>query len=930
MKTKIVLILATLLTGICAMAQSGTISGTVTDGTTGETLIGATVVIKGTTQGAATDFDGNFSIKAVKAGTYIVDVSYISYTTKTIEKVVVIANQTTNLKVSLVSDDKALEAVEIVATRKTGTEMSVITELKKADQIAVGVSAAQIAKTQDRDASAVIRRVPGVSIIDGRFVLIRGLNERYNTVMLNDVITPSLEVDKKAFSFDLIPSSLIDRMLVYKSGGADLPGEFAGGVIKIYTKNIPDENFVSLTLQGGYRQGTTFDKGIVKEGPSSRKFGYDKTSSLPGGFPDQVNFSNTAEATKQIDNNWRYKQANLNPDLRLNLSVGRKFNLGKVSANNLTSISYSNTWENYVQTRNRYGQFDEATQKSSRVFEYQDDYTRNNVGVGIISNFNFILSPKTRIDFRNFFNQNGRSENTYRVADNIAEGSQGRNYAFRFEQRSIYSGQLGGVHNVSDRDELNWNLGYSLTDRSEPDYKRIRTQAIEGSGYQIVVPGGANPFDAGMYYSKLKESSVVANGYWEHKLGELVDGDRSQQKFKVGFYVEQKQRDFQARWMSYTRASPSTFNDSLLGVPVDHVFDESNFGPTGFKLVEGSGPTDKYKIDNTLIAGYASYSLPITSKLNAVAGVRVENNVMQLRTTDVSLNKINKSYPVTAPIPSLNVTYNLNEKQLLRVAYSYSVNRPEFRELAPFSYYDFNNDVTVRGDTNLKTAFIHNVDARWELYPSAGELITFGVFYKKFNNPIERNIEPGTGTNFIYGISNAKSAQNYGVELEVRKSLQQLFDSKALQRFTLLFNASLIKSQIQLDKVLAEQNGLVSNRALQGQSPYLVNAGIYYNDTDHNFQINLLYNVFGKRIYAVGNQDNADQYEMARNVIDLNFTKQVARNFEVRGGISDILNQQYRIIQDSNRDGKLNGTDENILKYSFGRYVSLGLTYKFN
>ncbi len=930
MKTKILFILLGVLISLGISAQVGSISGTVTDVATGESLIGATVVVKGTTLGAATDFDGNFTVKGIKPGTYQIEVSYISYATKSVEKVVT-ANKVTALNVSLESDQKVLTAVEIVATRRTGTEMSVITELKKADQIAVGVSASQIAKTQDRDASAVIRRVPGVNIVDGRFVVIRGLSERYNTVMLNDVITPSLEVDKKAFSFDLIPSSMIDRMLVFKSGGADLPGEFAGGVIKIYTKNIPDENFVSVSLQSAYRMGVTGKSALYNAQGGTSALGFDKGTALPANMPARVRANAVSvNVLNQFNNNWSATPQTLNPDLRLNVATGTKFKIGKIDAGNLTTLTYSNTWNNFQQQRNRWGLYSPEKGASHEIFNFADDYTSNKVNIGLISNFNLRLSSKTSIDFRNFFNQSGINETTIRNGY-TDDGQEYRNYAFRYEQRSFYSGQLALTSKLSDRDEIMVTGGFGNTDRSEPDYRRVRTNRALNSNdpFKIILPPSAATFDAARFYSKLNETSVVGAGSWEHKLGEVVDGDRFQNKVKVGFYAEQKDRSFSARWMSYKASNYSKFDQSILDQNIDQVFSAQNLGLNGLTIEEGTNPSDFYSVRNNLLAGYASYSMAVTDRLNAVAGVRAEFNRLQLNSEDYS-SIVAVDYPVLSVIPSLNLSYNLTEKQILRFAYTNSVNRPEFREVAPFSYYDFNNDANIQGNPDLKIATVNNLDLRWEIYPNPTELITFGVFYKSFKNPIERFIQGGSGGNTLtYTFANAQKATNAGVEVEVRKSLEGLTNNSFVNKLTLLFNASLLQSKVSVNNAALGFEGQENNRSLQGQSPYLVNTGLYYNDQENGFQMNALYNIVGKSIYAVGDLITATQYEMPRNVIDINFTKRIGKNFEAKGGVSDLLNQSYRRIQDSDRNKSINGNDENILNYKMGTVLNFGFTYKF-
>jgi outer membrane receptor protein involved in Fe transport len=280
---------------------------------------------------------------------------------------------------------------------------------------------------------------------------------------------------------------------------------------------------------------------------------------------------------------------------------------------------------------------------------------------------------------------------------------------------------------------------------------------------------------------------------------------------------------------------------------------------------------------------------------------------------------VNVDNPIFSPLPSVNMTYDLNEKQKLRFAYGMTVNRPEFRELAPFSYYDFNLNISKTGNPDLKTASIHNVDARYEIYPNDGEMITVAGFYKHFINPIEvSGRAAGSGTAFFY--SNPKSATSIGTEIEIRKNLKGFLSD----RLTFVANGSLIYSRVDASNLA----GQISNRPLQGQSPYLVNAGLYYNG--EGFQASVLYNVIGKRIFVTGdNLGNQTIYEMPRNVIDLNLTKSFRKNIELKIGISDILNQSFRYTSDTNNDSKITDTDKNWQSFNRGMLANVGLNFKF-
>jgi outer membrane receptor protein involved in Fe transport len=318
------------------------------------------------------------------------------------------------------------------------------------------------------------------------------------------------------------------------------------------------------------------------------------------------------------------------------------------------------------------------------------------------------------------------------------------------------------------------------------------------------------------------------------------------------------------------------------------------------------------------------------------AGVRVEDNLQQLNGKDLSGNDANSNLPVTRVLPSANLSYNFTNKMLVRTAYGETLNRPEFREIAKFTFFDFNFNFVYQGTPGLKTAQIQNLDLRWEYYPSAGELITFGGFYKDFQNPIETYIDlsngGGGGVKNVF-FDNAQSAKVYGVELEIKKSLAGLSQSGFLSKLNVLVNATVISSNIKIPASLAT-NGRASERPLQGQAPYVINTGVFYVDEQSGWTVNLLHNVVGKSIVFVGGSSYPDVYQMPRNVVDLVFTKRITERFQIKGGISDILNQPIVFMQDGNKtDGTKDGSydldkDVVIQQYKPGQVFSIGFNWR--
>lgn len=898
-------------------AQSGSIKGSITEQKTGESAIGATIKIESTTLAAMTDIEGNFEISTVPAGIYKVSITSIGYTTQLLENVRVEAGKVTTINSALIEDSKMLEGVVIQAQRMTGTEVSVISEIKEVQNIAVGVSSQQISKTQDRDASQVVRRIPGVSIFDDRFIVIRGLNERYNTVLLNDIITPSTEVDVKSFSFDLIPSSAIDRMIVYKSPSADLPGDIAGGAIKIYTKTVPDGNNISFGLTLGARGNATGSVVSDYKGSSTDYLGFGNAyRELPTNFPSTRNVITNAGTEAMIENfrnlnpYFSLSSKTVNPDIRANINLSRRFFFGSKELTNISYISYSNTNTNQNIKQNRFF-FNGDVQN-----DFSDNAYSNNIRLGAMSNWSLILNPKNKIEFRNLFNQLANKETIIRNGNLYENNLEVLNQSFRYEQKSILSSQLNGTHELSQKSKLKWIGGFGYTVRNEPDFRRFTSSRTLGSNdaYKIDLQQFEAPTlqQAARFYSKMDEFVITGSLNYDKVIGQYNENSELNKTLKIGAYTEYKDRYFKARWFGVV--NPNRLTNEFLSLSPDEIFDNENLRSSRVYYTEGTNFDDKYTAQNFLSAAFASFYMPINEKFNATFGFRGEYNRQTLQSNQRGGGApLDVDNQIFSPLPSLNSRYKINEKNIVRFGYATTVNRPEFRELAPFTYYDFAFDVSRRGNQDVKVATIQNFDLRYEIYPSEGELITFGAFYKKFKNPIEAAVFYN-GSSVSFSVANSESAVSSGFEFEFRKNLSK--------NWMAIFNASVINSNVKV-------SGLSDNsRSLQGQSPYLLNSGLFYNLKERGIQANVMYNVIGKRIFVIGdNVLSSNVYEMPRNVIDFNFTKDFNK-LQLKAGVQDILNQSFRLMQDTNRDNKITDTDGLYQTYKRGSNFYLGINYK--
>ena len=941
MLRKALLSLAFLTIALVSWAQNGTIKGTVTDSKNNEAIIGANVYIQGTQVGSATDIDGNFTIANVKPGTYSLVVSFITYKSHVIPDVVVEGGKVSDIKVAMQEDATELQEVVVTGTREINNDLTLINAIKESKLVVSGISAEQIVRLPDKDAAQVMQRVSGVTISDNRFVLVRGVPERYNQVMINGVVGPSTEIDRRSFSFDLIPAGAIDQVLLYKSGAAELPGDFAGGVIKVVTKKASNDRFFNIGVNVGYRSNTTRSEHLYTKGSSTDWLGFDNGfRDLPAKFPSTASLQATARnssqrerAGKSLTNNFGYKSKNAPMDMGLNFSLSLPFTVGRIQFNNLTAVSYSNSYQYYLADFKRYNSFD-ATSAVER-FSFQDNFYGNDVRINAVHNWLINFGDRFRVEFKNLFVQLGESETTQRVGTDFIQlpNYDRQNYAYHYLSRTIYSGQLEGTHILGSDESstLNWVFGYNNVVRNEPDYRRFRTlrdKAFQGTEEPFIMqlPPAGNLFETGRFWSDLTD-----NGYSNGLNFEKKFGDKENKRvatLKAGYFGEYKTRSFVARYLNYLYPDGPDFDpaigEELRRLPLDEIFDPSNIKKKdGFVIEEGTTRQDSYEGENLLGAAYIAGSLPL-GKFDISAGFRGEYNQQKLTARSNTGELVNVDNPVFAALPMLNVAYNLTDRSLMRVAYSRTVNRPEFRELAPFLYYQFEYEAGIFGNPDLKTAFINNIDLRWEMYPNPGEMISVGGFYKDFKDPIETYLQITTETPQMY-FDNAMSAFSYGFEFEFRKSLASLGVSKLLRNTSVNLNASWIESEVDIGTQATNQ---IQNQPLQGQSPYIVNMGLYYSDNETGFSANVAYNVFGPRIFSVGDKVFPSWWELPRNSVDIQVAKTWARRFETKLNIQNALNAAYRIYQDNNSDNEIEDQEALIQRYKVGTQFSVSLSYK--
>ena len=919
----LVLLLFGSFLALTAQAQTGVICGTVTDAKFKEPLIGATVSIEGTTIGAITDIDGNFRIEKVQPGKYTLVASYVSYKTQNIKDVAVVAHQEAVVRIELSDADLQLQNVVVVAQRKLGTETAVLNTVRKSLPVVSGISAQQISKTQDSDAAEVLRRIPGITIVDDRFIVVRGLAQRYNNVWLNNATTPSSETDSRAFSFDVLPSSLIDNMMVYKSPSAELPADFSGGFVRLMTKNVPEGNTFNVSYQLGFNTNATFRDFQLTKGHAIDYLGFGAGKrALPSGTPAHLNDVSTSDAaafTRRVNTGWDISHFTALPEQKLTFTMNRLFNIGDWKIGNITNVNYSTGYDYYELKNNNYLSYDMTNDQSSYRYKYDDVQYKNTTKLGALFNWSF-LKGNTKYEFRNFFNQRGSSSLTQRQGTDYYSEENIRKWESLYTGRTTYAGQLAGEHRWNDDvDKVDWTVGYAYAAYNEPDRKVVKSmERKQDSELKYYVS------DPTRYYQDLKDNSFSLATNYEHI---FTVSDLFKPTLNAGVYGEYKKRNFDARRFVYNLLG-NGYN-RFAEWDYSSIFSDENISADRIYMKESTNKSDSYTSDNLLGSGYVSAKLNYGEKLNANVGVRMEYYRLKLDGYESDgIKPVHLDQNSTEFFPSLNVAYSLTDKQQVRVAYGRSVNRPEFREVVPYVYYDFALDANITGNVDLKNAYTNSVDLRYELYPSPGETVTIGGFYKYFADPIEQTYrEAGSGLQYTY--HNADHAKAFGVEVDIKKHLNFI----GLKDLSFVFNGAYIHS-----KVYFPEGSFERNRAMQGQSPYLINTGLFYQNDTKGLSASVLYNRIGKRIETVGvpaqnpNDDIPDIYEMPRNSLDLSFSKKLGNYVELKAGVKDLLNSKIeykQFLELTDAAGAKREVEQLVRSYRPGVTVNVGVSVKF-
>jgi len=929
-------------------SQTAKITGKVVNSKTGEILIGANIKVIGTNKGTATDASGTFTISGLAAKTYTISASYVGFSKKEVDEVVVKAGEVVTVNISL--DESAQgEAVVVKSSARRENTGSLLIAQKNSASVSDGISADAIRKTPDRSTGDVLKRVSGATLQDNKFAVIRGLSDRYNAAFINGAALPSSESDRKAFAFDIFPSNVLDNLVIIKTATPDMPGEFAGGTINITTKSIPTKNFTSISLGTSYNTIATFKDRVDYKGGKLDFLGVDDgTRAIPSQIPSQKDFTGLTPAQRStysqyFNNDWALNDKKALPYNSIQIVKG--FNVQRKERDYLGmlfSLSYNKSFV-FSEGERKTIEYDRTNPSGAPIIRanYFDKNHVEQTLVGFLANFSLKLDNLNTIAFKNLVSINSEDKVVKREGNPDFDGDptflarvSGRGFTSNF----IYTSQLSGSHILGPKkSKLEWLGSYSTVKRDIPSLRQaIYFGTVGSNAFTSDVALGTLSQDNGgtMFFSETDEKIFFSKV--DYSLPVTL-GKSKQNNLKMGALFQNRDRNFDARLLGFGAYNSGSinFDYSLLNLPEDQIYAKTNMGQLGpgrggFLLVDGSRPSYSYDASSSTAAGYAMMDQRIKTKLRLIYGARIESFNQKLTSINENNKPVNLNTNKTDVLPSINLVYALTTKQNLRLAYSKTINRPEFRELAPFVFFDFVTRLTVEGDSSLQRTSINNYDIRYELFPGNAQLFSISGFYKDFRNPIELQLSANLNNTAAY--RNAKSASAYGVEVEFRTLLSTLFarpENKILNKLTWSANAAYIKSNVSIfDK---DKTTLIDNRDLQGQSPYVFNSALSYANELSGWSANLAVNRAGDRIYIVGNVSDVDLFEKGRTVFDFQISKSFQKDkWDLRLNVKDILAQKQIFYYDINSDKKFN--EQGDVKFSsnnFGSVISLNAVYKF-
>ncbi len=918
-------LLTALLAGVGALpAQetSGTVLGFVYDASTGNPIPQVEVELRGeVTVTAVTTIEGSFAIDGVPVGVYTASYASAHHQAVNVEGLEVIAGEIADAS-TVMSAKGETTVVDVVGTvaGSVATQEAMLVERRLASTVSDTISAEEIRGGTSSDASEAIEKVTGVTMMND-FVFVRGLDPRYSGTTLNNALLASTEPERRIVPLDLFPASLIDSIKVQKTYSPDLPGEFSAGLVQVQTTEFPTRPMLNVSYSIGYNSQTQGHTFLDYPGGGRDFFGFDDGArSLPEAIPadkrvDRFTFNRNElqKIGRSFSNNWERTPRDLSrPDMSWNVVAGNTFGkLGIVGA-----MTFSNSLRSiFDQERKYYFPNPQAStgQAGPPILQSEFGYDESTASVrlGGVLNVSYQFTPAHKIALKNFYSRDSDDNARYYEGFYQDFNTDIRNQRLRFIERTILNSQLIGEHLFKGlgNSVFTWAMSASKATRDEPDLRE--SLQIYNARADLFV-----------FFDDSQSAFRMFNNLNETILNPSVDflvpfyrGSFSG-AVKFGANYASRGRNFRSRRFRYNLRSSRGLD---LTLQPNELFAEDNIHPRGFELNETTRVTDAYRGTRDVLGYYGMLELNLPARWRIIGGLRLEDVVQDVTTFNQFLPATGREpapFEALNYLPAVNVIYSLTPKQNLRVGYSQTVSRPDFRELARFGFLDLVGGLQTIGNPELVQTDISNYDFRWEYFPGGNQLLAASFFFKNFDKPIEQTMISAVA--LLRTFSNANAARNYGFEFEFRRGLN--FLTPKLREFAVSSNFTFVDSNIDRENIDKDIVLTSLNRAMQGQSRYVTNLITEWARPKARSTARFYLNYFSSRITDVGAFGLPDVVQSGLATIDFvyEFMLRGDDRWKLRFAAENINNARWRLAQGG----------ETFLSYREGRTISVGTSFR--
>jgi len=875
---------------------TGRIVGRVIDPVTGQGIVDVGVQVVGTTIGASTGIDGRFSLSNVPAGTVTLHARRIGFAPKTVTGILLGSGTTLDQNITLAAATVQLTTQVVTASSERGTVRDALDAQRTAVGVVNSVTAEQISKSPDGNAAQAVQRVSGVTVQDNKYVFVRGLGERYTTSSLNGARVPSPEPEKRIVPLDMFPAGLVQSITTTKTFTPNLQGDFSGALVDIKTREFPARRTWSLQLGGGYDAGTTGASIIAGRMTGGERLGMvNGERDLPSLVRSLGNFQgiNLNQGDKDLlvsrfRNAWTPESGTAPPIASASMSIGGN---DPLLFSHRIGYLFSGTYSSSTDFRD--GQVraladrGDTPGETREIDRFVGQRSSQSVLWGGLANLSTQIGDASRISLNALYNRTADNDAILETGSFENEGIRAKISRMQYVERGVRSLQLSGEHQLGSRNRVEWAGTASGVSRYEPDRSEF-VQAIERdtpNGPDILRWQNSGNGGATRTFSDLDEKSREVRANYQLDLG-----SNNQSSIKIGGLVRSTDRDADTRAFAI---SANGISNAVRELPAEQIFD-GRFANGGFFDIAPLAQGGSYSARDRLAAGFAMAEIALSERFRVIGGARYESDRLDVDAFSTLGSPVYTKKRWNDVLPSLALNVKLTGTQQLRLSASRTLARPEYRELSPIKSRDVLNGDDTQGNENLSRTKVSNADVRWEWYPSSGEVLSVALFAKKFDLPIERVYRAaGSGTRTVF-YTNAESADNYGVEMEMRKDLGFLAES--LTPFSLFTNVTVMQSTIHLFKD-TQASATNLSRRMVGQAPYVINTGLSYASRGGASSATLLFNRTGDRIDAAGDSPLPDVVQRARSVLDLSLRFGLTRIVTARFDAKNLLDSPYETVQ---------------------------------